>query len=49
MVLTEGFMMAFQRQMYGKELDIDWNWLLVSKIEHWTHMFNVIFPKGTYQ
>ena len=49
MELTVEYMAAHQRWMHGIETSIDWNDLLLSNIEHLTHMLNVRFPKGISQ
>ena len=49
MDLTAGSMIVYWRQMHGNEQEMDWNWLSVSHTEHLPHMFDVRFPKGTYQ
>ena len=41
--------MAHLWHMNGTEIEVDWNWLPVSNMEHIPQVFDTSFPKGTSQ
>ena len=47
--LTAGLMISHRRRTNGTNIEIDWNQLPVSQMEHIPQVFYVIFLKGMYQ